>query len=85
MGFELIQLHRFLVRSHTPLTEQTQVALPDGTAVNGFTAEAINNDRQIGTDIKAGGQFQFTGEGRKNPMVLNVPFQPDPRCVKFCF
>ncbi|WP_424096035.1 hypothetical protein [Planktomarina sp.] len=73
MGFELIQLHRFLVRSHTPLTEQTQVALPDGTAVSGFTAEAINNDRQIGTDIKAAGSSSLPTRGAKTPWFCMFP------------
>ena len=61
---------------------QTQVTLPDASAVNEFVADAINSYVQLGRLYQSGGQFQFIGEGRQTPMVLHFPFQPDPRSGK---
>jgi len=58
---------------------QTQVTLPDAASVHEFVADAINSYVQLGQLYQSGGQFQFIGEGRKDPVVLHFPFQPDPR------
>jgi hypothetical protein len=58
---------------------QAQVSFESAEAVNAFVADAINTYMQLGRLHQSGGQFQFLGEGRENPVVLHFPFQPDPR------
>lgn len=61
---------------------QTQVTFPDAAAVNAFVADAVNTYVQLGRLYQSGGQFQFLGEGREDPVVLHFPFQPNPRSDK---
>jgi hypothetical protein len=71
--------HTITLAEETLEKLQTQVNFPDAAALNQFVADAINTYVQLGQLYQSGGQFQFLGDGREEPVVLHFPFQPDPR------